>query len=644
MEKMKMESVDLISKNVEKIAELFPECVTESADNDGNLRLLVNFDKLRQVLSGDVVEEPERYDFTWVGKRAALAEAHTPIRKTLRPCPEESRDWDATQNLYIEGDNLDVLKLLQESYLGKVKMIYIDPPYNTGSDSFVYPDNYRADDDEYEAQGKMRDECGNKKFRENNETNPRFHSDWCSMIYSRLILARNLLTPDGVIFISIDDNEVSNMKQICSEVFGDRNELGTLIWNKQHSQQQGIFKRYHESVLVYAKESSNIHNISCGTGIIEAGALKKISRSNPEREFTFPAGTRFDAPDGTKFVGTFGDAERVTVVRGAMEAFQGKLLHEVTLSAGWTQKNQMSAFFRGDEVFDSKGQRVKEFFFNSTGKIKCTKERSSITPPSLLPLYGMVSEQSEKLKQLLGVSVFSSPKPVNMIRDFVLWFTKDDDIVLDFFSGSATTAHSVMQLNAEDGGNRHFIMVQLPEKCDTESESTNAGYSNICEIGKERIRRAGDKIKAENALTTKDLDIGFRVLKVDSTNMNDVYYGASEVSQDLIKSTESNVKDDRTDLDLLFGCLLDWGLPLSCPYKSEEIDGVTIHDYNDGDLIACFAENVPKKVFEKVVETIAKRKPIRAVFRDSCFADDAVKINVTELFKRYSPDARIKTI
>ena len=641
VEKMRMESVDLISKNVEKIAELFPECVTEAADKDGALRRLVDFDKLRHLLSGDVAEEPERYDFTWVGKRAALAEAHTPVRKTLRPCPEESRDWDTTQNLYIEGDNLDVLKLLQESYLGKVKMIYIDPPYNTGSDSFVYPDNYRADNDKYEAQSEMRDEDGNKTFKENNSANPRFHSDWCSMIYPRLLLARNLLTEDGLVFISIDDNEFAHLKEICLEIFGTDNYIADLIWDLGTGTSAGHFARGHEYILCFAKDKTNLPNFTNyneGERITDR-AVKKISYKNPAVEITFPTGFEYEGTSAV-FTGEIGESEKEFILSDEMRFENGKLVKPTTIKAGFAMRNQVQSYISGAEVFDTKGQRVVRFYFNNKGILSYEKEKTTINPRTVLTGVANTKNGTNELNSLFGKKLFDFPKPSTLIGYLLKVVSKKDSVVMDFFSGSATTAHAVMQLNAEDGGNRRFIMVQLPEPCDPKSEAAKAGYSNICEIGKERIRRAGDKIKADNPETTKDLNIGFRVLKVDSTNMNDVYYGASEVSQDLIKGAESNVKDDRTDLDLLFGCLLDWGLPLSLPYKSEEIDGVTIHDYNGGDLIACFAENVS----ETVVTTIAKRKPIRAVFRDSCFETDAAKINVTELFKRYAPDARVKTI
>ena len=621
-EKMRMESADMIGKNVEKIAELFPECVTEAVDQDGKIRRLVDFEKLREILSGDVAEEPERYDFTWVGKSAALAEAHTPIRKTLRPCPKESRDWDTTQNLYIEGDNLDVLKLLQESYLGKVKVIYIDPPYNTGADSFVYPDNYRVNDDEYEAQGKFFDEEGNKTFKENNNANPRFHSDWCSMIYSRLVLARNMLTDDGVIFISIDEREHHNLRNICNEVLGESNFIGDLVWESTTQPINAGIARFNlqqktETILLFCKDKSKRTGFELEElkNNLEYPHMGRYGRCRFEIIEKSDTGTYSRPSMKFQILGQYPrDGKRWQI--GEETAKKLEQTGRVEIVDGIVKK----AVYPEDET--DRKQYVPFWSLLTSKEV------------------GTALQGKEELNQLMRTGIgFDTVKPVSLLK-LLLKRLGSNYVVLDFFSGSATTAHAVMQLNAEDRGNRRFILVQLPEICVSNSDAAKAGYSNICEIGKERIRRAGDKIKADNPLTSQNLDVGFRVLKVDSTNMNDVYYGASEVSQDLIKSTESNIKDDRTDLDLLFGCLIDWGVPLSYPYKSEEKDGATVHDYNDGDLIACFAESIS----EKVVEEIARRKPTRAVFRDSCFASDAAKINVTELFKRYSPDTRIKTI
>lgn len=659
MDKMKFETPNLTTENVAKIAELFPGVVTERK---------VNFDLLRSML-GDEVYGDEAYEFTWVGKRAAIAEAGRPIRKTLRPCVEESKDWGTTENLYIEGDNLDVLKLLQESYLGKVKMVYIDPPYNTGND-FVYRDNFTQSREDYDEETGVYDEDGERLFK-NTETNGRFHSDWCSMIYPRLVLARNMLRDDGVVFISINDYELDSLKKICDEVFNKRNFIATLIWDKNHSAQAGIYKVYHEYVVVYCK---NIHSIGTPTSLdnalFEAGAMKKVSGRHPLTRFTFPKGTRFDAPDGFELKGEYGETEKVRVVSGRMLAQDNKLVEDVTLEAGFTQANQMRQYFYGDResLVDSQGQKVVEFYFNSTGKIKIVKQRGVETPQTTCK-FGTQGAASTELTNLfeLDESPFSSPKPVAMLTDFIQRFTKENDIILDFFSGSATTAHGVFMANVNSNSKRRFILVQLQEDLDESLKQAQKDAVNtlkiaiefldtynrphlLTEIGKERIRRAGDKIKADN--TDKEgienLDIGFRVLKLDDTNMNDVYYAAGDYTQDMIAMMESNIKPNRTDMDLLFGCLLDWGLPLSMPHTHEKIDGFTVHTYNDGDLISCFEERISEKAIREIAGRCGsdKRKGLatRAVFRDSGFTSSPEKINVFEIFKLLAPNTNVRVI
>ena len=661
MEKLKMQTTNVVNENIKKIGELFPNCLTETLDENGRPQTAIDFDQLRQELSKDIVEGPEeRYQFTWPDKRNAIRLANAPTTDTLRPCREESVDFDHTQNLYIEGDNLEVLKLLRQNYLGKVKMIYIDPPYNTGGD-LVYNDDFSQTANEYTHNSGQQDDKGDRLVT-NLESNGRFHTDWLNMIYPRIKVAKDLLTDDGVIFISIDDNEIENLIKICNEIFGDNNHLVTLIWNKQHSQQQGIFKRYHESIVVYAKRAMLQKNIGGGEGIIEAGAQKKISKANPESTFRFPAGVRFDAPDGTCITGTYGDSEKSTVVEGRLLAINGKTAEPVILSAGWTQKNQMRDFFDGKEVYDTKQQKVIEFFFNSAGKIKCLKERSKITPPSLLPEYGMVSEQSEALAKLLGGYYFDNPKPVDMIKDFAKWFLLDEEICLDYFSGSATTAHSIMQLNADDQKNRHFIMVQWPEltyegkfeeykdsngkikkkyiideatgypAIAKDSIAREAGFYTICEIGKERIRRAGKKIKEESPLTTQNLDTGFRVLKLDSSNMNDVFYTPEAFTErDLF---EDNIKGDRTDEDLLFQTMIELGIELSAKIEKKSIAGKTVWSVSNGYLMACF----DKDVNETAIKEIAKMKPFYFVMRDSSMATDNVADNFEQIWSEYSKD------
>ena len=637
MEKMKLETPDLTAQNIEKIGALFPNCVTETVDENGKPKKAINFDMLRQMLSSDVVEGDEAYEFTWVGKKAAIVEANKPIRKTLRPCPEESKDWDTTENLYIEGDNLEVLKLLQESYLGKVKMIYIDPPYNTGND-FIYADDFMRSQEEENEQMGMYDEDENRLFK-NSDTNGRFHSDWCSMIYSRLMLARNLLSDDGVIFISIDDNEVQDLKNICNEVFGEKNFIVQIIWKKRSTPPNDKkIGAAHEYVLCYAKQC----------------ALVELNL----RERTEEQLARYQNPDNhPKGPWTAGDLGANVKGGRYVASLYYPIVNPNTGEAHYPPQN---GNWRFNEDTVKKLLENDEIYFGSDGKGRPKLKRflcdvkDGITYTSLWDFVPFNTQGSKEMTDILGnIAVFDNPKPVGLIKELCKLGSSKDCIICDFFSGSATTAHAVMQLNAEDGGNRKFIMVQLPEPCDEKSEAYKAGYRNICEIGKERIRRAGEKILKEcgaadeqsgveqltfdsstSSTTHSKPDVGFRVFKLDDSNMKDVYYSAEEYSQDTLDEMVSNIKEGRTALDLFFGCLLDWGLPLSMPYHSEEIDGCTVHTYNDGDLIACFDKNIP----ESVVKEIAKRKPLRAVFRDAGFADSPSKINVFEIFKLYMPE------
>lgn len=577
-----------------------------------------------------------------MGKRAAIAEANKPIRKTLRPCKAESKNWDTTENLYIEGDNLEVLKLLQESYLGKVKMIYIDPPYNTGND-FIYRDDFKQTQHEYDEQTGLFDEDENRLFK-NTETNGRFHSDWCSMMYSRLMLAKNFLSDDGVIFISIDDNEQDNLKKICEEVFGEMNSLTPFIWHLPRGINAGLIARAHEYILVFCKSIGNINSFNKINDEIEYSierCNKKIDERHPESVIEFPKGMPYVGKDKV-IEGVIDGSEKITIV-DKLVFKNGMLSEPAKISAGWTMKNMIIDWINGKEVYDTKGQKIIEFFFKENGRLYSKKIVDTTSIKSVLKDIPDTQKARKEIEELFASQdIFSYPKTIAIPKLFSKLVTnlKENDIIMDFFSGSATTAHAVMQLNAEDGGHRKFIMVQLPEVCDEKSEAYKAGYKNICEIGKERIRRAGEKIKADNPLTTQDLDIGFRVFKVDSSNMNDVYYSAGEYSQDMLTDLEDNIKPDRTDLDLLFGCLLDWGLPISLPYTSEQIENYTVHTYNEGDLIACFDENIP----ESVIKEIAKRKPMRAVFRDAGFGSSPEKINVTEIFKMLAPDTDVKVI
>ena len=635
-----MQTPNLTAQNIDKIAALFPNCITEMLDEEKSTpdrkvyKRGINFELLKQMLSPDVVDGDEAYEFTWVGKKASIVEANKPIRKTLRPCPEESKNWDDTENLYIEGDNLEVLKLLQESYLGKVKMIYIDPPYNTGHD-FIYPDSFIMDMDEYNDGTGYFDEDGNVNYsRENILTAGRYHSDWCSMIYSRLLLARNLLSDNGVIFISIDDNSQDDLKKCCGEIFGESNFVSQLIWEKKFAPQNDdkYITAVHDYILVYAKDKTKW---SPKLQERDSSALQKFK--NPDND---PRGV-WTSGDLTSKTKAAGHSYAITSPSGKEfyppEGRQWAPAYETYLKL--KSENRLWFGEKGDNV-----PRQKQFL---------TEIQNGVVPTSIL-FHSECGHNQEAKKELISLlpgigNSFETPKPVRLLMKLLnLVQLSDNDIILDFFSGSATTAHAVMQLNTKDNGHRKFIMVQLPEPCDEKSEAYKAGYKTICDIGKERIRRAGEKVREGSPLTTQNLDIGFRVFKLDDTNMKDVYYSADEYSQTNLEELESNIKEDRTDLDLLFGCLLDWGLPLSMQYRSEKIDNCTVHTYAPGDaalnvpdaLIACFDSNVP----ENVIKEIAKRKPRRAVFRDSSFASSPEKINVFEIFKLYAPDTDVKVI
>ena len=611
MEKMRMESLNLTSQNVEKIEAIFPNCITESRDENGELKKSVNFKMLKQMLSEDIVDGEETYEFTWVGKKESIVEANKPIRKTLRPAPGESVDWKNTENLYIEGDNLEVLKLLQESYLGKVKMIYIDPPYNTGND-FIYNDDFKVSNEEYAEESGEYDEEGNRMFK-NTDSNGRFHSDWCSMMYSRLLVAKNLLKEDGVIFISIDDNEVENLKKICNEVFGSENFISQIVWRRTDNQPNiGNIATVKEYILCYAKVYKNIQ-----LGRLELSEKAKKEYRYSDEKGLFRRGILLDKTRGRHSYDIITKTGNILSGPWMKTENDFKKLDEEGMIY-WTSGGDEQPYSK-IYLNESKGQIPNDFWGIEFG----TNQRASL-----------------ELGKIFGERLFDFSKSVLLLSNLLKIGIGKDDIVLDFFSGSGTTAHATMALNAEDGGSRKFIMVQLPEDTDEKSVAFKSGYKNICEIGKERIRRAGDKIKSENPLLTSNLDTGFRVLKVDSSNMKDVYYSPNEISQDFLSSLESNIKEDRTDLDLLFGCLLEWGLPLSLSYKSFEIDGCVVHDYNDGDLIACFEENIQ----ENVMKEIAKLTPLRAVFRDSSFENSAEKINTSEIFKLLSPDTKIKVI
>lgn len=610
IEKLGMEAKPF-DKVLAKVAELCPAAVQNGK---------VDFERLKAELA-DVVDENARetYEFKWVGKNAAMVEANKPIRKTLRPCKEESKNWDATENLYIEGDNLEVLKLLEEGYLGKIKMIYIDPPYNTGND-FVYHDNRVQSEEEMNQGIDLFDEEDNrllsKSFVRNTESSGRFHSDWCSMMYPRLKLARDLLTDDGVIFISIDDNEVANLKKICDEVFGEDNFL-TCITRSTGTPTGGGFDGFVNEldyILVYSKTISKVQ--INGLSFSEDDAriytqedsrgkylIRPLRRTGGEdrREDRPSMYFSVEAPDGSKVfpIGPTGYESRWICGKEKYNELQKNGLLE------W-KKNEKGWQIYQKFYLENRTKRPGNLWVNVEGNKKATRSIRDIF-------------DREK--------VFDYPKPLGIIKDILVMSVSDNDLVLDFFSGSATTAHAVMQLNAEDGGKRKFIMVQLPEETDEKSEAYKAGYKNICEIGKERIRRAGDKIVQETGKT--DLDIGFRVLKVDDSNMQDVYYKPSELKQADLLSSIDNIKADRTPLDLLFGVMVEWGVSLSLPLQEVKVGENTIHIVGDNDLVACFDKNVSIATITKMAEL----NPTRVVFRDSCFEKDDEKINMFEIFK-----------
>lgn len=558
-------------------------------------------------------DAPEAYEFNWVGKQAARAEVLEPIKKTLRPVKEDSVDWDNTQNLYIEGDNLKVLKLLQKSYQGKVKMIYIDPPYNTGND-FVYHDDFAMSADEYaEASGSV-DELGNKYIK-NMDSNGRFHSDWCSMMYSRLMVARSLLSEDGVIFISIDEHEEENLKKISNEIFGCSNFVGTIIWERAFAPKNDAkyLSDSHDYVLVFAKTIDKFQ-----IGLLPRSEEANARYKNPDND---PRGPWTADNMTVKTYSANYDYEIVTPNGSVMSPPNGR--------CWFTSKERMDKLIQENRVwFGETGgnmPRLKRFLCD-------VQQGMTATTIWKYTEVGHNQEGRQELKKLFdNKGYFDGPKPLRLIsRILTIANLSANSIILDFFSGSATTAHAVMQLNAEDGGKRKYIMVQLPEETPEDSEARKAGYDTIPDIAKERIRRAGKKIKEESPLTTADLDTGFRVFRLDEGNYEDVNRSPKEFKQDQLDLFLNNIKTDRNDLDLLFGCMLDWGVQLSLPMTQEVVDGKTIYTVNDGDLVACFAENVS----EDVVKAMAEKMPLRVIFRDSCFAQDADKINIYETFKQ----------
>ena len=609
-----------------------------------NLRQVVNWRKLRELLGDNVADdEPEVYDFTWVGKRAAQREAMAPIRKTLRPCPEESVNWDTTQNLYIEGDNLEVLKLLQNSYMGKVKMIYIDPPYNTGNDFVYHDDFHRTQREEDEAAGVINEE--GERMVKNTESNGKFHSDWCSMIYSRLLVARSLLTENGVIFISINDKEIDNLKKITSEVFGADNQLACFCWRTDGNfDNQARIKSCHEYILLYAKNEDFIDlpeaidpNIPKTSKIFKEEIRNTIIKNgikNPIENVVIPQGFPSDVSECCI------DKSNVVWPRYSdsitIENYQTK--NEVVATTGWASRAQLMEFIDNGfkEVFDTKGQATT-FVMTKNGAIEAIKKRGNASHViSVLNNMGGTQKATSDMGEL--GNYFDYPKPVSLMSYLCSFYVEDKDIVMDFFSGSATTAHAVILNNANKKRYNKFIMVQWPEETDEDSEAYKAGYKNICEIGKERIRRAGKKILEEQKAKQGDLfngeqkplDIGFRVFKCDESNYKNVAFAPKDYQQEELDMFVDNIKEDRTDLDLLFDCMLRWGITLDLPMTKTKVDGCTIHNVNEGGLVACFDGIIT----EKVIDAIADMYPAKIVFRDSSFEEAAQKMNLFELFKQ----------
>ena len=626
MDKLRMQSSNGVEDNIMKIAQLFPDCVTETMDErSGQPKHLIDFEKLKQNLSDSVMSErAERYQFTWPDKSKAILLANSPINATLRPCREDSIDFDNTQNLYIEGDNLDVLKCLKETYLHKVKMIYIDPPYNTGND-FVYEDDFAQSSEEYLANSGQFDEQGNRMFT-NAESNGRFHTDWLNMIYPRLKVARDLLTDDGVIFISIDDNEVENLRKVCDEVFGESNCIAQLIWEKKYTiaNDAKYFSDVHDYILCYSKKKEFFH-----IGKLPRTAQMNAAYKNPDNHpkgpwKATPLHARSGSDSNANFSYTFKNGVVFTPPTGRFSAYS---------------KETLKAMDDNNEIwFGKDGKSIP-----SRKTFLCDLKNDGVVPRTIISYSegGHNHEADEEMKKLMEKKVFTSPKPTKLLHLLLtLGNTNKEAIILDFFSGSATTAHAVMQLNSEDGGNRKFIMVQLPEKTDEKSEAFKAGYKNICEIGKERTRRAGKKIKEESPSTTQDLDTGFRVLKLDSTNMQDIYYSPKDISQADLFSQVDNVKPDRTGEDLLFQVMLELGATLDSKIETTTVAGKTIYNVAEGYLVACFDPNVT----DEVVKAIAQMQPAYAVLRDTSMKDDSTATNFEQIFKTYSPDTVTKIL
>jgi len=627
MEKMKMHSPNLTQENIARIRELFPGCVTEAQGEGGQLRLSVDFDQLRQELSESIVEGPqERYHLSWPGKREALLTANAPIARTLRPCRDESVDFDTTKNLFIEGDNLEALKLLQETYLGKVKMIYIDPPYNTGND-FIYEDDFSENSDEFLKRSSQKDEEGNRLVA-NTSANGRFHSDWLTMIYARLRLARNLLCDDGLIFMSIDTGEEANLTKIGDEIFGEENRLVSIVWEKRFTRSNNAktFATLTERIICYRKSA-------------ELSEVKEPRNEKADSTYSNPDNDPRGVWTSVSYVNPATRDQRPNLVYPITNPITGQVVHHPT-NAWKYEKSVYESHVKDNKLYwgangNNTYPRLKKFLTEMDGGMVPVDlwDRKSV---------GTTDEASKYLANLLEAKVFDFPKPYTLIQRALRLSNSKDDVVLDFFAGTSPSAHAVMQQNAEDGGNRKFIMVQLPEPCDEKSEAFKAGYKTIAEISKERIRRAGRKILEGERHEDWNKDVGFRVLKIDSSNMADVYYTPDAIEQGQLKIFTDNIKSDRKPEDLLFQVLLDWGVDLSLPIRKETIQGKTVFFVNEPpyDLVACFDTGVN----EDLVKELARFEPLRVVFRDTGFVSDAVKINVEQIFKQMSPGTEVKSI
>lgn len=643
MDKLKMHTLNLSAENIEKLAALFPNCVTETKDEKtGQLKRAIDFDQLRQELSDHIVDGPrERYHIDWPGKREALLAANAPIAKTLRPCREESVDFDTTKNLFIEGDNLDALKLLQETYLGKVKLIYIDPPYNTGQD-FLYQDNFKEDEESFLLKSNQKDEDG-KRLVINSETNGRFHSNWLNMIYPRLKLARNLLADNGVILISIDDKEIHNLRKLCDEIFGEGNFIGIFsVVSSPSAIDYGHMAKTNDYCVFYAKDAT----------LAETWPLEEKEKvfkyKDEDGGFNiyplYNGNTAFNPQTRPNLYYPFYVNPNKSDGQGFYEIGLEKLPGWVEVFPVTSKKEGLARVWRWGKTKAGENLNVEIVGYkNEDGEFRVV-QKSRLTAKMIRSILdgNLISTRrgTAELEILFKAKVFPFPKPVELIKMFCALSLKQSDVALDFFAGSATTAHAVLQLNAEDFGKRRFIMVQFPEACAANSVASEAGYKTISEISKERIRRAGTNIKSENPTTSANLDIGFRVLKIDTSNMKDVYYTPDDVKQDQLELHTNNIKEDRTPEDLLFQVLVDWGVDFALPIAQETIAEKTVFFVDGNALAACFDPTIS----EDLVKALAKRQPLRAVFRDISYDNDSMKINVEQIFKLLSPQTEVKTL